>query len=86
MRASQLMFRGGLAALVALTAACNAILGVNDVAEEPPVGVDAGVDTHLCDVAPDFTLITDMGKPLTLSGQVGKNVVLYFFPKADTPG
>ncbi len=35
---------------------------------------------------PDFTLLTDEGKPLTLSEQVGKNVVLYFFPKADTPG
>ncbi len=35
---------------------------------------------------PDFTLLTDEGKPLTLSDQVGKRVVLYFFPKADTPG
>ena len=35
---------------------------------------------------PDFTLLTDTGKPLTLSGQVGKTVVLYFYPKADTPG
>jgi len=35
---------------------------------------------------PDFTLLTDTGKPLTLSEQVGRNVVLYFFPKADTPG
>jgi peroxiredoxin Q/BCP len=35
---------------------------------------------------PDFTLLTDEGTPLTLSGQVGRNVVLYFFPKADTPG
>ena len=35
---------------------------------------------------PDFTLLTDEGEPLTLSDQVGKRVVLYFFPKADTPG
>jgi thioredoxin-dependent peroxiredoxin len=35
---------------------------------------------------PDFTLLTDEGKPLTLSSQVGKRVVLYFYPKADTPG
>src|SRR5262249_35088713 len=35
---------------------------------------------------PDFTLLTDEGKSLTLSEQVGKHVVLYFFPKADTPG
>jgi peroxiredoxin Q/BCP len=35
---------------------------------------------------PDFTLLTDEGKPLTLSALTGKHVVLYFFPKADTPG
>ena len=35
---------------------------------------------------PDFTLLTDEGKSLTLSDQVGKHVVLYFCPKADTPG
>ena len=35
---------------------------------------------------PDFTLPTDEGTPLTLSEQTGKRVVLYFFPKADTPG
>jgi len=35
---------------------------------------------------PDFTLLTDEGEPLTLSSLLGKRVVLYFFPKADTPG
>ena len=35
---------------------------------------------------PDFTLLTDEGKPLTLSDQVGKRVGLYFYLKADTPG
>ena len=35
---------------------------------------------------PDFTLLTDEGSPLTLSDQVGKRIVLYFYPKADTPG
>ena len=38
------------------------------------------------EVPPDFTLQTDEGEPLTLSSQVGKRVVLYFYPKADTPG
>jgi peroxiredoxin Q/BCP len=37
-------------------------------------------------VAPDFTLTTDEGKSLQLSSLKGKNVVLYFYPKADTPG
>jgi len=35
---------------------------------------------------PDFTLLTDEGEPLTLSAMKGKRVVLYFYPKADTPG
>ena len=38
------------------------------------------------DIAPDFTLPDQDGKSVTLSGLRGKNVVLYFYPKADTPG
>jgi thioredoxin-dependent peroxiredoxin len=36
--------------------------------------------------APDFTLPDQEGKPVTLSGLAGRRVVLYFYPKADTPG
>ncbi len=36
--------------------------------------------------APDFTLDTDEGAPLRLSDLKGKDVVLYFYPRADTPG
>jgi peroxiredoxin Q/BCP len=36
--------------------------------------------------APDFTLTSDGGKPVTLSELRGKPVVLYFYPKDDTPG
>jgi peroxiredoxin Q/BCP len=36
--------------------------------------------------APDFTLNTDSGGHITLSELRGKNVVLYFYPKDDTPG
>jgi peroxiredoxin Q/BCP len=36
--------------------------------------------------APDFTLDTDTGAPLRLSDLRGRNVVLYFYPKDDTPG
>jgi thioredoxin-dependent peroxiredoxin len=36
--------------------------------------------------APDFTLDTDAGTPLTLSDLRGRTVVLYFYPKDDTPG
>ncbi|OGT42817.1 MAG: hypothetical protein A3F42_01800 [Gammaproteobacteria bacterium RIFCSPHIGHO2_12_FULL_37_34] len=36
--------------------------------------------------APDFTLLTDEDKPITLSSLCGKKVVLYFYPKDNTPG
>ena len=38
------------------------------------------------DKAPDFTLPDQQGNPVSLSGLRGKTVVLYFYPKADTPG
>ncbi|MBE9078561.1 peroxiredoxin [Romeria aff. gracilis LEGE 07310] len=36
--------------------------------------------------APNFTAKDDTGKPITLSDYEGKVVVLYFYPKDDTPG
>ncbi|MEM9005661.1 MAG: peroxiredoxin [Cyanobacteria bacterium P01_F01_bin.86] len=36
--------------------------------------------------APDFTAKDDMGNTVTLSKLKGKTVVLYFYPKDDTPG
>ena len=38
------------------------------------------------DPAPDFTLPDQNGDPVTLSAYQGHHVVLYFYPKADTPG
>ncbi len=38
------------------------------------------------DPAPDFTAHTDAGETITLSGLRGKPVVLYFYPKDNTPG
>ena len=38
------------------------------------------------DPAPDFTLKSDSGEPVTLSSLRGRPVVLYFYPKDDTPG
>jgi len=38
------------------------------------------------DPAPDFELLTDAGETFRLSDLKGKTVVLYFYPKADTPG
>ncbi|XZE33412.1 thioredoxin-dependent thiol peroxidase [Pirellulaceae bacterium SH501] len=36
--------------------------------------------------APAFTAVTDSGKKIKLSDFKGKTVVLYFYPKDDTPG
>jgi thioredoxin-dependent peroxiredoxin len=38
------------------------------------------------DKAPAINAIDDQGQPFNLAGLKGKNIVLYFFPKADTPG
>jgi peroxiredoxin Q/BCP len=36
--------------------------------------------------APDFTVLTDEGELVSLRDYRGHWVVLYFYPKADTPG
>lgn len=35
---------------------------------------------------PDFTAAMTSGKTFQLSGQLGKNIILYFYPKDNTPG
>jgi len=41
---------------------------------------------HAGDVAPDFTAPDQDGRSVTLSALRGQPVVLYFYPKDDTPG
>jgi peroxiredoxin Q/BCP len=36
--------------------------------------------------APDFKLISDKGKEVSLKDYLGKKVILYFYPKDNTPG
>ena len=38
------------------------------------------------DKAPDFTLLDQSSSPVKLSGLKGRKVLVYFYPKADTPG
>ncbi len=38
------------------------------------------------DKAPDFSLADQNGEQVKLSGLKGETVVLYFYPRADTPG
>ena len=41
---------------------------------------------NINDMAPDFEVLDDTGKPTKLSDFRGKKIVLYFFPKAMTSG
>lgn len=43
-------------------------------------------ELQIGDVAPDFTLPTDGEGEITLSSLRGQKVVLYFYPKDNTPG
>ncbi len=38
------------------------------------------------DTAPAFELLNEENQQVSLKDFSGKNVVLFFFPKADTPG
>ncbi len=44
--------------------------------------------THLNegDQAPDFSGLNENGEPVSLSDFKGKKLILFFYPKADTPG
>jgi peroxiredoxin len=41
---------------------------------------------NIGDQAPGFSLPADSGEKISLDNFKGKTVVLFFFPKADTPG
>ncbi|MGC2270785.1 MAG: redoxin domain-containing protein, partial [Candidatus Sulfotelmatobacter sp.] len=44
------------------------------------------MNLHVNDKAPAFSLPDENGKEISLDGLRGKVVVLYFYPRADTPG
>jgi len=44
------------------------------------------MNLNVNDKAPDFTLQDENGKEISLKSLRGKVVVLYFYPRADTPG
>jgi peroxiredoxin Q/BCP len=50
------------------------------------MGLFSGTDLEPGASAPDFTLFDQHGKSVSLAELRGKRVVLYFCPKADTPG
>lgn len=50
------------------------------------VGPNGEIIVKVNDKAPDFTLLDQNEKPVSLKDFRGKTVILFFFPKADTPG
>jgi peroxiredoxin Q/BCP len=38
------------------------------------------------DKAPDFSVTADDGSSVSLKDYRGRNLILYFYPKANTPG
>src|SRR5271163_3020044 len=38
------------------------------------------------DTAPQFTVLTDAGEEFSLADHASETIVLYFYPRADTPG
>ena len=48
------------------------------------VAVTGGLKVGDC--APDFSLFNEQGQMVTLSGLRGKKIVLFFYPKDNTPG
>lgn len=62
---------------------------MNSPTNQIPVAMNLWKVNELIDegqIAPDFTLQADNGKTVSLKNLRGKKVVLYFYPKDQTPG
>src|SRR6202046_3625260 len=77
MKTSKMIWTGIVVVLVALLALLGVGYGVLNAGDKPP---QAGT------VAPDFTLNSQEGAPVSLHEFRGKWVVLYFYPKDFTSG
>lgn len=66
--------------------AAAAIANVRAIRSAYERAVGAGPMTVADTKAPDFTLPNQEGEPVVLSALRGETVVVYFYPKADTPG
>jgi peroxiredoxin len=53
---------------------------------EAMIGLAGGRMLNVGDPAPDFAVSDHTGKTRKLSDYRGRTVVLWFYPKADTPG
>ena len=84
MRSSQLAALAIAALTLTLPAALRARAG--DRKEAPVPASTTSALPAVGQAAPDFTLPSTTGKDITLSQFKGRTVVLYFYPKDETPG
>src|SRR5947209_14672024 len=70
----------------ALRSSLRTIRRIGDVKSRGGVGGSGETMLTEGDRAPDFTLPADDGRKVSLKDFRGKKVVLYFYPKDDTPG
>jgi len=68
------------------TSACNAPTSAPTSAPAPAQGAEQAAALKPGDAAPDLTFKLHDGKEVKLSSLQGKQVLLYFYPKDDTPG
>ena len=60
-----------------------------NIGHEQKSGQTQKAEDHMLktgDRAPEFTLASDDGKEVSLGDFQGKRLVIFFFPKANTPG
>jgi peroxiredoxin Q/BCP len=61
-------------------------MGRSEAPKSPAGSLAAMPELQPGDDAPGFTLLDQAGEPVSLADFRGRKVLLYFFPKADTPG
>jgi peroxiredoxin Q/BCP len=59
---------------------------INPPGKPTPITLQSTISPQAGTTAPDFTAQTTIGKTVHLSDFRGKKLVLYFYPKDDTPG
>src|SRR5215467_8568690 len=67
---------------------CKILVNLGRRASPVPVNSELGgaICMKVNDKAPDFTLQDENGAEVALKGLRGKTVILFFYPRANTPG
>jgi len=78
--------KAALRTIACLFVAAALLLVAQPVIHAPAIHADDQTMPAVGTMAPDFTLDSQEGKPISLHDFRGKWVVLYFYPKDQTPG